>query len=114
MLSFQWILVGMFEEPLARALVQTYLMNRLRGTVKVLRWDFHIGTIIAGILFGIGHVVPHFFFGGPWISVGPHLVFAALFGLLAGYIYQETRSLAGPIVMHNVVDGLLHTVALLY
>jgi hypothetical protein len=32
---------------------------------------------------------------------------------IAGYVYQETRSLAGPIMMHNIVDGLIHTVALL-
>jgi membrane protease YdiL (CAAX protease family) len=114
MLAFQWVFVGVFEEPLARGLVQTYLMNQLRGVVKVSRWNFHVGTIIAGVLFGVGHVVPHVFFGQPWLSIGSHVVLATLFGLLAGYVYQETRSLAGPIVMHNIVDGLLYTVALAY
>ena len=112
MLSFQWIFVGIFEEPLARGLVQTRLMSELRGILKILRWNFHVGTIVAGVLFGVGHIVPFIFFGQPWLFLGIEVIFATLFGLLAGYIYQETRSLAGPIVMHNIVDGLLHTIAL--
>jgi len=114
MLSFQWVFVGIFEEPLARGLVQTRLMSELRGTVKVFRWSFHVGTIVAGVLFGVGHVVPYIFFGQSWLFLGIEVVGATLFGLLAGYVYQETRSLAGPIVMHNIADGLLHTVALFY
>jgi membrane protease YdiL (CAAX protease family) len=112
MLSFQWVFVGIFEEPLARGLVQTHLMNHLKGTVGVSTWNLHTGTIIAGVLFGVGHIVPHIFFGRPWLSLGSELALATLFGLLAGYVYQETRSLAGPVLMHNIVDGLLHTVAL--
>jgi membrane protease YdiL (CAAX protease family) len=109
MMSFQWIFVGIFEEPLARGLVQTYLMNKMKGTISIFKWDFHIGTVITAILFGVGHFGPHIFFGGSWLSLIPHLIFATLFGLAAGYIYQETKSLAGPILMHNIVDGLLYS-----
>ena len=31
MLSFQWIFVGIFEEPITRGLVQTHLLERLNG-----------------------------------------------------------------------------------
>ncbi len=114
MLSFQWVFAGIFEEPVARGLVQTRLMDELRGTVKVFRWRFHVGTIVARVLLGVGRVVPYVCFGQPWLFLGIEVVFATLFGLLAGYIYQETRSLAGPIVMHNIVDGLMQSVALVY
>lgn len=114
MMSFQWIFVGVLEGPLARGLVQTHLMSELKGVVRIFRWGFHVGTVIAAILFGVGHAVPHFFLGRPWHSLGSELAFATLFGLLAGYVYQETRSLVGPILMHNVVDGLLHTAGLLF
>ena len=114
MLSFQWVFVGIFEEPLARGLAQTRLMSELRGTVELFRWSFHVGTIVASVLFGVGHVVPYVFFGQSWLFLGIEVFFATSFGLLAGYVYQETRCLAGPIVMHNIVDGLLHTVALAY
>lgn len=110
MMSFQWIFVGIFEETITRGLVQTPLMNKLKGTVTIFKWDFHTGSVITGIIFGVGHFVPHIFFGGPWFSLAPHLIFATIYGLCSSYIYQETRSLAGPILMHNIVDGLLYSV----
>ena len=114
MMSFQWIFVGIFEETITRGLVQTPLMNELKGTVSIFRWDFHIGSVIAAIIFGLGHFGPHVFFGGSWVSLPLHLAFATLCGFGSSYIYQETKSLAGPILMHNMVDGLLYTVDLLF
>jgi len=114
MLSFQWIFVGIFEEIITRGLVQTPLMNELKGTVRIFRWDFHIGSVITAIIFGVGHFGPHIFFGGSWISLPLHLAFAALYGFGSSYIYQETKSLAGPILMHNMLDGLLYTVDFLF
>lgn len=110
MMTFQWIFVGIFEETITRGLVQTYLMNELKGSIKILKWDFHIGSVITAIIFGLGHLGPHIFFGGSWLSLAPHLVFATLYGLCSSYIYQETKSLVGPILMHNVTDGLLYSV----
>ena len=110
MLSFQWVFVGIFEETVTRGLVQTHLMNRLKGTVTLFRWDFHIGSVITALIFGLGHLGPHMFFGGSWLSLAPHLAFATVYGLCSSYIYQETRSLAGPVLMHNAVDGLLTSI----
>ena len=114
MMSFQWVFVGIFEEPLIRGLVQTHLVSKLKGSITIFKWDFHIGTVITTILFGVGHFVPHIFFGGSWLSLVPHLVMATLTGLCLGYIYQETGSLVGPVLMHNVYDGLVTTAGLLY
>jgi len=114
MISFQWIFVGIFEEPLNRGLVQTYLMNKLKGNVRILKWDFHTGTVITAIIFGVGHFGPHIFFGSSLLSLAPHLAFATLCGFCLGYIYQETRSLLGPILMHNIIDGLLTTIGMFY
>jgi membrane protease YdiL (CAAX protease family) len=110
MLSFQWVFVGPFEETITRGLVQTHLMNKLRGTVTLFRWDFHIGSVITALIFGLGHFGPHVFFGGSWLSLVPHLAFATAYGLCSSYIYQETRSLAGPVLMHNIVDGVLASI----
>jgi membrane protease YdiL (CAAX protease family) len=114
MMSFQWVFVGIFEEPLIRGLVQTHLMNKLKGAVTIFKWDFHSGTVITAIVFGVGHFGPHIFFGSSWLSLIPHLVIATLIGLCLGYIYQETGSLVGPILMHNVYDGLVTTIGLFY
>jgi len=113
MMSFQWIFVGFFEEPITRGLVQVPLMNELRGSVRILRWNFHAGSLITAIIFGLGHLGPHMFFGGSWFTLLPHLVFATLYGLGSSYVYQQTRSLVGPILMHNLTDGLIYTFDLL-
>jgi membrane protease YdiL (CAAX protease family) len=110
MLSFQWVFVGIFEETITRGLVQTPLMNELKGTITLFRWDFHVGSVITAVMFGVGHFGPHVFFGDSWLSLVPHLALATAYGLCSSYIYQETRSLAGPILMHNVVDGLLTSI----
>jgi membrane protease YdiL (CAAX protease family) len=114
MTTFQWIFAGIFEETITRGLVQTYLMDKLKGSVTIVKWNFHIGSVITAILFGVGHFGPHIFFGGSWFTLVPHLIFATVYGLCSSYIYQETKSLAGPILMHNVVDGLLYSVDYLF
>ncbi|VUT24038.1 MAG: CAAX amino terminal protease self- immunity [Candidatus Methanolliviera sp. GoM_oil] len=109
---YESIFVGIFEETGFRGLIQTYLMNKLSGSVKLFRWNFHIGCIIAAILFGLVHLGNLITgsllgFGHEFVpSVLMQVIFGSIFGLIAGYIYQETKSLAGPIVMHNLIDGL--------
>ena len=110
MMSFQWIFVGIFEETITRGLVQAPLLKRLKGIVKIFKWDFHIGTLITAIIFGVGHLGPHMFFSGSLLGIAPHILFATLYGLCSGYIYQETKSLAGPILIHNIVDGLIFSI----
>ena len=107
-MSFMWIFVGIAEETLSRGLIQTYLMNRMDGDVKILRWNLHKGMIVAAAIFGLSH----FFnlYRKPLEFVVPQMIYATIFGLVAGYIYQETRSLAGPVIMHNVADGLETTI----
>ena len=114
MLSFQWIFVGIFEETITRGLMQTYLMKKLKGTIKIFKWNMHIGSVITGIIFGLGHIGPHIFFGQSWLMLIPHIIFASLYGLCSSYIYQETKSLVGPILMHNNVDGLLYSIDYLF
>ncbi len=114
MMSFQWIFVGIFEETITRGLVQIHLMNELTGSVYILNWYFHIGTVITAFIFGVGHIGPHIFFRRSWVSLLPHLIFDTLYGFCSGYIYQETKSLVGPILMHNIVDGLLYSIDLLF
>jgi membrane protease YdiL (CAAX protease family) len=103
-LSFMWVFVGIAEETLSRGLIQTYLMNRMDGDVKILRWNLHKGTIVAAVIFGLSHLFN--LYRKPLEFVVPQMIYATVFGLVAGYVYQETRSLAGPIILHNVADGL--------
>jgi membrane protease YdiL (CAAX protease family) len=113
MLSFQWIFVGILEEPVIRGLVQAPLMKELAGSIRVLKWRLHVGTVVTALIFGLGHSVPPLFFGGSLIASALNALFATLYGLCSGYSYERTRSLAPPVVMHNVVDGLLATARLI-
>jgi membrane protease YdiL (CAAX protease family) len=114
MLSFQWIFVGIFEEPITRGLVQTYLLERLKGSVRIFCWDLHIGSVFTALIFGLGHLGPHLFFGRSWVGLVPHLSFAIAYGFCSSYIYQQTRSLVGPVIMHNLTDGLIYSLDLLF
>jgi membrane protease YdiL (CAAX protease family) len=107
-LSFMWIFVGIAEETLSRGLIQTYLMNNMSGDVKIARWNIKRATILGGVIFGLSH----FFniYRNPLEFVIPQMIYATVFGIIVGYVYQETQSLAGPIVMHNVADGLETTI----
>lgn len=109
MMSFQWIFVGIFEETITRGLVQAPLMEGLNGSLKLIRWELHIGSVVTALIFGAGHFFPHVLLGGSLITLPSHLFFTILYGLCSSYIFQETRSLVGPILMHNLVDGLIHT-----
>lgn len=106
--SFMWIFVGIAEETLSRGLIQTYLMNNMSGDVKIASWDIKRATILGGVIFGLSH----FFniYRKPLEFVIPQMIYATVFGIIVGYVYQETQSLAGPIVMHNVADGLETTI----
>lgn len=48
-MTFQWVIVGLCEETMFRGLIQTYLMNNLKGYVKIFGNALHIGTIFGAI-----------------------------------------------------------------
>ena len=107
-LSFMWIFVGIAEETLSRGLIQTYLMNNISGDVKIASWNIKRATILGGAIFGLSHLFN--IYRKPLEFVIPQMIYATIFGIIVGYVYQETQSLAGPIVMHNVADGLETTI----
>jgi hypothetical protein len=47
--AYIWILVGIAEETLYRGMIQTYLMRHLNGQIRIIKWDFKMGTLIAAI-----------------------------------------------------------------
>ena len=81
--------VGLGEELLFRALVQKDLTN-------LFGWKW--GLFIASLMFGIMHLT--------WRSI-PELGFTFFAGVIFGYIYYRTRSLAAPIIAHGVGNTIL-------
>ncbi|HAV42939.1 TPA: hypothetical protein DCX15_02855 [bacterium] len=103
-LLFDWTFLGISEEIFFRGFVQTYLMKNIEGYVRLVKWDFHIGTVVAALLFGLSHLM-NILSMSPLLTLS-YIVVSAFFGLTAGYVYQRTRSLIGPIIMHNVSSGI--------
>ncbi|MBN2390529.1 MAG: CPBP family intramembrane metalloprotease [Anaerolineae bacterium] len=107
-LAFQWIVVGLSEETMFRGLVQTYLMNNLKGHVMLLGHDLHVGTVVGAILWGVFHFINILVM--PLGSVVFFVVVTTVAGLLMGYAYQETGSLLTTIIVHNTIFGVPLTI----
>ncbi|MGD9401355.1 MAG: type II CAAX endopeptidase family protein [bacterium] len=110
-MTFQWIVVGLSEETMFRGLIQTYLMKNLEGEVRILGHDFHIGTVIGAVLWGLFH-----FLNVLIMPIGPVVFLVVLttaIGLILGYAYQRTGSLLTTIIMHNTIFGVPLTIGYL-
>ncbi len=108
-MTFQWIVVGLAEETMFRGLIQTYLMDHLRGHVYLIGHRLHMGTILGAILWGLFHFINILV-----MPLGPVLgtvILTTMAGLLMGYAFQETRSLLTTIIIHNTLFGFPLTVS---
>ena len=83
------LFVGLAEELMFRALIQTHLEKLLNP------W---IGLFLTALLFGLMH--------GVWTSYR-ELVFTFAAGLLFGYIYRRTKNLPFVAVLHGLEDVFL-------
>lgn len=102
--AYIWIFVGIAEETLYRGMIQTYLMRHLNGQIRIIKWDFKIGTLIAAILFGCSHLSALSL--QPYPLVISNVILTTIGGLVLGYLYQRTHSLIGPAIAHNLSNGL--------
>lgn len=102
-LSCEWFFAGLAEELCERGIVQSYLMKNLEGFIRVVIWEFHIGTLLTALLLGITSMV---FLGEKPKDKLMHGIYVIIFAFLIGYVYQETNSLIGPILAHNIIRGL--------
>ncbi len=106
MMSCEWLFVGLAEELVERGVVQTYLMENLDGFIRVVRWDFHVGTILTVVLLGVTHLLLMMLLGGKFRGVLLESLYIMIFAFFIGYVYQQTNSLIGPILAHNILRGL--------
>ena len=97
-LAFQLGGSGTSEEILFRSLAITVLAGirsvRLVGT----RWPLTLETLVAAVLFGAAHVQV----STAGVAADPgQLVFAFVMGLAQGVIFQRTRSIVWPMLLHS-------------
>jgi uncharacterized protein len=103
-LFFQAVFVGPTEEVPFRGLMQTYLMQRSSGRVRLLNRDMHVAGVILALLFALAHLTS-FWTENFWLALGQQ-IYAFALGILYAYWREKSGSLLAPIIGHNVSDGV--------
>lgn len=103
-LFFEAIFVGPTEEIPFRGLMQTYLMQRSSGRVRLWKYDMHIAGVILAILFAVAHLTS-FWTENFWLALGQQ-IYAFALGILYAYWREKSGSLLASIVGHNISDGV--------
>jgi membrane protease YdiL (CAAX protease family) len=83
-------------------------MNNLEGHLKLLGHEFHIGTILGAIIWGMFHLINILIM--PWNTVLFYVFLTTAAGLAMGYVYQESGSLLSTIIVHNLLFGVPLTI----
>jgi len=94
------------EEFFFRGFLQTHLMGRMKGGKRFFSFYFSYGLIVTAFIFGAVHLSDIFLFDITLVNVIINAALAMFLGLVLGYIYQETRSILTPILMHVCLNGL--------
>jgi hypothetical protein len=92
MIPVSLLLVGPFEELVFRGGVQ----GLLRRT-----WGADVAIVVSSVMFGFVH----------WIAVTSagrisYIATAAVLGLILGFVYERTRNLVVPAVIHGVFNSI--------
>jgi len=103
-LSFRAFIVGISEETLFRAFPITILIVFLNRRYKIFHFSISQAGIIAAILFAYAHIgyqiqpleITH-------LNI-PQLFTAAVMGLLYAIVFEETKSILYPILIHSISD----------
>jgi uncharacterized protein len=110
-LGFEGIFVGFTEEIPFRGLLQTFLMQRTSGRVRLWKFDMHIAGVILAMLFALAHITS-FWESTFWFALGQQVYGFAL-GILYAYWREKSGSLLAPIIGHNVSDGVEYALVFL-
>lgn len=105
-LGFQLLLSGTSEEILYRALPVTLLVYVFGKNIQVTQ-NISLEVVLASLLFTAAHI--------KW-TIAPFsitdlnlfgLVYAFAMGILNGLVYQKSRSIVYPILMHSISNVLM-------
>ena len=103
-LFFEAIYVGPTEEIPFRGLLQTFLMQRSSGRVRLLKYEMHVAGVILAILFALAHLTS-FWTENFWLALGQQ-IYAFALGILYAYWREKSGSLWAPMLGHNMSDGV--------
>jgi membrane protease YdiL (CAAX protease family) len=108
-LGFEWIMAGAAEEVVFRGLLVTFLASQVSGRVRLFGRELHVAGVIIAILFAVAHATN--FAHRPFFAALGQQLYAAALAILYAYWLERSRSLAAPIIGHNVANGVEYTIA---
>ncbi len=107
-LGFQLLLSGPSEEILFRAFpiaILTCTLQREIG-IRFFKWHISLPVIIAAVFFAVAHIswsITKFY-----ISFDPfQLVYAFVLGIIYGVIYQKSKSVLYPMMVHSISNFIM-------
>jgi uncharacterized protein len=103
-LFFEAFYVGPTEEIPFRGLLQTFLMKRTSGRVRLFSYEMHVAGVILALLFAVAHLTS-FWTENLWLALGQQ-IYAFALGILYAYWREQSGSLLAPILGHNMSDGV--------
>ncbi|MGI6632966.1 MAG: CPBP family intramembrane glutamic endopeptidase [Bacillota bacterium] len=112
-LLFMFTMPGISEELLFRSLAITILARSWRGKVQFPGFTVSSPGVIAAVMFALAHIgFTVFPFKVTYLDP-MQLIIAFGFGIFYGVMYDHSKSLLGPILVHNASDGLLAAITYL-
>jgi membrane protease YdiL (CAAX protease family) len=99
---FEGVYVGPTEEILFRSLLVGYLIAAMPGKLRLGRYDMSWAGVIVAAVFAFAHLAS--FFTRPSFAAAGQQVYAFALGILYAYWFEKSRSVAAPIIGHNVGD----------
>jgi membrane protease YdiL (CAAX protease family) len=103
-LVFSFVYVGFTEEIPFRGLLQTFLMQRTTGRIRIGSYDMHAAGVVLAVLFALAHL-SNFWVRPFWAALAQQLYAIAL-GILYAYWREKSGSLSAAIIGHNLSDGV--------
>ena len=109
-LLFEGVYVGPTEEVPFRALLVTYLAATMPGKLRVGRFEMNSAGVIVALIFALLHATSFNLRAWP-IALGQQ-IYAFILGVLYAYWLEKSKSIAAPIIGHNVSDGVEYAIIL--
>ncbi|MGI6451768.1 MAG: CPBP family intramembrane glutamic endopeptidase [Desulfitobacteriia bacterium] len=104
-LGFQLFLTGTAEEILYRALPVTVLVYVFGKSIRI-KWDITLEVVLASLLFSVAHIKWSLFPFSVDLILS-QLFYAFAMGTVSGIVYQQSRSILYPILMHSISNVLM-------
>ncbi|MGI6317877.1 MAG: CPBP family intramembrane metalloprotease [Firmicutes bacterium] len=104
-LGFQLFLSGTSEEILYRALPVTVLVYVFGKNIQI-KWDITLEVVLASFLFTVAHIKWSLFPFSADFNLS-QLFYAFAMGTVSGIVYQQSRSILYPMLMHSISNVLM-------